>query len=253
MLVRNPQDLEGIKAAGEAVAQTLKKMREYAAVGMTTLELDLYGKELLDGFGAVSAPKSDYKFPGHTCISINHEACHGIPSKKRVLQEGDLVNIDVSARLNDYYGDNGGSFILGEDIQGLQPLVDASQEILMASLLKVRAGVKINQLGGFIFKEAKARGLEVVRNICGHGIGRKLHEEPSEIPCYYDPYNRDKFKENSVVAIETFISTKERVVHQQRDGWTLATKDGSFVAQHEHTLIVLKDGVHIVTTSNGIG
>lgn len=241
-----------MQAAGEAVAVTLRKMREFAKVGMSTKELDDYGYEILRSFGANPAPQKDYDFPGYTCISVNHEVCHGIPSETTILQEGDLVNIDVSAELNGFYGDNGSSFILGEDHQNLQPLVDASREILNLAVNKVRSRMKIADLGGFIEREAKKRGYRVVKNICGHGIGRKLHENPREIPCYNDRFNRERFRKNTVIALETFISTRARYVYEAEDGWTLKTKDNSFVAQHEHTLIV-KDGKPVILTSaNGV-
>ena len=119
MSIKNEEELEGLKAAGHAVAITLNKMKAYAKVGMTTKELDDYGGALLSEYGAVSAPIKDYDFPGHTCISVNNVACHGVPSEGIILKEGDLVNIDVSAELNGFYGDNGGSFILGEDIHNI--------------------------------------------------------------------------------------------------------------------------------------
>lgn len=252
MSVETQGELQGMQAAGEAVAVTLRKMREFAKVGMSTKELDDYGYEILRSFGANPAPQKDYDFPGYTCISVNHEVCHGIPSETTILQEGDLVNIDVSAELNGFYGDNGSSFILGEDHQNLQPLVDASREILNLAVNKVRSRMKIADLGGFIEREAKKRGYRVVKNICGHGIGRKLHENPREIPCYNDRFNRERFRKNTVIALETFISTRARYVYEAEDGWTLKTKDNSFVAQHEHTLIV-KDGKPVILTSaNGV-
>jgi len=252
MIIKSDEELEGLKKASHAVATTLRKMKEFVEVGMTTKALDDYGGELLTSFGAVSAPVRDYDFPGHTCISLNTEACHGIPSAHRIIQEGDLLNIDVSAELNGYYGDNGCSFIVGEDIQGLQPLVTASNEILYVALSKIKSGVKIAEVGGIIEQAAKKRGYKVIKNICGHGIGRKLHEEPAEIACWKDRTNRQRFKKNSVIAVETFISTKAKYVYEAEDGWTLKTKDGSFVTQHEHTLVVTDGYPKILTHENGI-
>lgn len=245
-------DFIGIKEAGQAVAITLKKMREYAQPGMSTKELDEFGYTILKSFGANPAPKKDYNFPGYTCISINHEVCHGIPSATTILREGDLVNIDVSAELNGYYGDNGGSFILGRDYRNLQPLVEASKNILFAAIEKIKTRVRIADIGGLIDKEARKCGFTVIKNICGHGIGRKLHEAPREIPCYRDRMIRARFRKNTVIALETFISTKARYVYEASDGWTMLTKDKSFVAQHEHTLIVTDGYPIIVTEENGI-
>ena len=252
MSVETHLELQGLKAAGSAVAVTLRKMQAYARVGMTTKELDEYGNAVLRSFGANSAPLKDYRFPGYTCISINREICHGIPNPHRILKEGDLVNIDVSAELNGFYGDNGASFILGEDIQGLAPLVSASHTILNLAIKQISTGKRIAEVGGFIEKQARQRGYRVIKNLCGHGIGRRLHEEPREIPCFRDRANRERFRRNSVIALETFISTKARYAYEAADGWTMTTKDGSFVAQHEHTLIVTDKLPVVLTWENGL-
>ncbi len=251
MSIKTEEELAGIRKANEVVATILKALKAYAKVGMSTKEIDEYAGQLMKKNGAYSAPKRDYDFPGYTCISVNHEACHGIPSRSKILKEGDLVNIDVSAEIDGYYGDNGSSFILGEDINNLQPLVDASLDILHVALKKIRPGVKIADVGGIIEKAAKRRGFAVVKNICGHGIGRKLHEDPREIPCYKDKTNRDRFRKNSVIAVETFISTKAKYVYEAEDGWTLRPKDNSYVAQHEHTVIVRDGQPEILTAANG--
>ena len=251
MSIKTEEELEGMRKINEIVAQVLKEMKAYTQIGMSTLEIDEFGGKLLAKHGAHSAPQRDYDFPGFTCISVNNEACHGIPKSSRVLHKGDLVNIDVSAELNGYYGDNGSSFILGEDTQNLQPLVDASLDILHLAIRKIKPGVRRAEVGGIIEKAAKRRGFAVIKNICGHGIGRRLHEEPREIPCYKDHYNHDRFRRNSVVAVETFISTRAKFVHEADDGWTLMTKDKSFVAQHEHTLIVRDGQAEILTLANG--
>lgn len=252
MSIASEKDLIGIKNAGKAVAITLKKMREFAKPGMSTKTLDDYGLSVLSAFGAIPAPMKDYSFPGFTCISVNHEVCHGIPSHNRILQEGDLVNIDVSAELNGYYADNGGSFVLGKDTQGLEPLVQASKEILQEAVSRIKDRVRIADIGGFIHQAAKKRGFTVIKNLCGHGVGKKLHESPFEIACFRDRLNRERFRSNSVIALETFISTKANLVYEMADGWTMKPKDNSFVAQHEHTLIVTNGEPIVVTAENEI-
>jgi methionyl aminopeptidase len=253
MSITTQSELLGMQAVSQAVGLTLKKMREYARPGMSTLELDEYGGGLLAGLGARSAPRVTYGFPGWTCISLNHEIAHGVPSADVILREGDLVNIDVSAELNGYFGDNGGSFVLGRDRRNLQPLVDASQRSLRKAIAQVRGGVKIADIGRIIELEAKKSGYRVIRNLVGHGIGRSLHEAPHEIPCYYDRYNAARFRKNAVVAIETFVSTKALYATEKGDGWTYVTADGSFVAQHEHTIVVTDAHPLILTAANGIG
>lgn len=252
MSITSNADLSGMQAVSEAVGTALRKMREYASPGMSAKELDEYGGRLLNEMGAKSAPKLTYGFPGWTCISVNNEVAHGIPTGNKILQEGDLVNIDVSAELNGYWGDNGGSFVLGNDIHKHNPLVNASKLILQKAISEIRGGVKIADVGHLIESTAKKMGYRVIRNLVGHGVGRSLHEEPKEIPNYYDRMNKNRFRKNSVVAIETFISTKASYAYDMGDGWTLVTNDGSFVAQHEHTIIVTDGQPVILTASNQI-
>lgn len=252
MSIQTTQELNGMKCISEVVGETMRKMQAYAQPGMSTQALDQYGYAILQSYGANPAPKKEYGFPGWTCISVNQEAAHGIPSRKVILREGDLVNVDVSAELNGYYGDNGGSFVLGNDIHQFNPLVEASREILYLAIGKIRGGVKIAEVGGVIEKEAKKRGFTTIKNLLGHGIGLRLHDAPHEIPCYADRRNRGRFKKNTVIALETFISTNARYVYEGADGWTMKARDGSYVAQHEHTLLVTDHHPIILTSNNGI-
>ena len=150
MSITNEAELIGMQKVSEAVGMTLKQMKAYAKAGMSTKELDDYGAKLLKAYGAKSAPFETYGFPGYTCISVNEEAAHGIPSKHKILKEGDLINIDVSAELNGFWSDNGGSFIVGEDKRGLQKLVNASQEILNLVIPKITNNVRISDIGGMM-------------------------------------------------------------------------------------------------------
>jgi len=241
-----------MQKASEVVAYTLREMRNYAQPGMTTKQLDNYGAAILSGFGAKSAPFLTYRFPGCTCISVNNEFCHGIPSDNRILKEGDLVNIDVSAELNGFWSDNGGSFVLGEDVNRHQKLIDASKQILHKAIYNIKGGVRISDIGYLIETEAKKRGYKIIRNLTGHGIGKSLHEEPTEIANYRDRFNTTRFKKNSVVAIETFISTTSTMVETLHDGWTMVGNKGGFMAQHEHTIVVTDGSPMILTVMNDI-
>jgi methionyl aminopeptidase len=247
MSIATEAELIGMQKASEAVARTLKAMRNYAQPGITTKQLDNYGAAMLAEFGAKSAPYLTYRFPGWTCISVNNEFCHGIPSDNRILKEGDLVNIDVSAELNGFWSDNGGSFVVGQDINQHQKLVDASKQILQKAIHTIRGGIRISDIGHLIETEAKKRGYKVIKNLTGHGIGRSLHEEPSEIANYRDRFNSTRFKKNSVVAIETFIATTSTYAETLQDGWTMVGNKGGFMAQHEHTIVVT-DGKPLVLT-----
>lgn len=240
-------ELIGMQKASEAVAFTLREMRNYAQPGMTTKQLDNYGGQILNDLGAKSAPYLTYGFPGWTCISINNEFCHGLPSDKTILNVGDLVNIDVSAELGGFWSDNGGSFVLGEDVNKHQKLIDASKQILHKAIYSIKEGVRISDIGFLIETEAKKRGYKVIKNLTGHGIGRGLHEQPSEIANYSNRFNLTRFKKNAVVAIETFISTTSTYAETLNDGWTMVGNKGGFMAQHEHTIVVT-DGKPIVLT-----
>lgn len=252
MSINKEAELTGMQKASEAVACTLKAMMHYARPGMSTKELDDHGAAMLAHFGAKSAPYLTYGFPGCTCISVGNEFCHGIPSERRVLKEGDLINIDVSAELNGFWADNGGSFVLGNDIHQHQKLVDASKEILRKAIHNIKGGVKIADIGHLMETEAKKRGFMVIKNLGGHGIGRSLHEQPENLLNYKDRYDQRRFKKHSVVAIETFISTASTYATEGHDGWTMVGNKGGFMAQHEHTIVVTDGKPLILTEMNGI-
>lgn len=252
MSITREEELTGMKKVSEAVAYTLKEMRNYAKPGITTKQLDKYGATILSDFGAKSAPYLTYGFPGWTCISVNNEFCHGIPSDKRILAEGDLINIDVSAELDGFWSDNGGSFVLGEDRNQHQQLVDASKQILHKAIYNIKGGVRIADIGQLIETEAKKRGYKVIRNLTGHGIGRSLHEEPGNIANYRDRSDRTRFKKNAVVAIETFITTTSTYAETLPDEWTMVGNKGGYMAQHEHTIVVTDGKPIVLTEMNGI-
>ena len=186
MSITKESDLIGMQKASEAVAITLREMTSYVSPGMTTKQLDEYGAKILNSLGAKSAPFLTYGFPGYTCISVNNEFCHGIPSHKTILKEGDLINIDVSAELNGFWSDNGSSFVLGKDIHQHQHLINASKAILHKAISNIKGGVRIADIGHLIETESKKQGYKVIKNLTGHGVGRSLHEEPSEIANYRD-------------------------------------------------------------------
>lgn len=252
MSISTDEERAGMQKISDAVAITLKEMREYARPRMTTKQLDDFGAAILNKLGANSAPFLTYKFPGYTCISVNNEVAHGIPSDKTTLQEGDLINVDVSAELNGFWSDNGGSFVLGEDVHGHSKLVNTSKAILKKAISNIKGGVRISEIGGLIENEAKKAGYTVIKNLTGHGIGRSLHEEPHEIANYPDRFNTTRFRKNSVVAIETFISTRSTIANTGADGWTLTGNKGGYVAQHEHTIMVTDGQPYIFTALNGI-
>jgi len=246
MTVREPFQLEGLRKAGLAVAKALHAMRESLETGITTLELDEVGKRVLDGYGAVSAPKKDYGFPGTTCISVNEEVAHGIPGKRRI-EPGDLVNFDVSACLDGYYADTGFTVLFRSEDRELRNLCACSSRALNRALKVAKAGAKINLVGKAIEDEARKEGFSTIRNLSGHGTGSRLHEPPDGLVNYYDPRIGGVFRKGMVLAIETFVSTGASQADEMDDGWTLTTPDGSFVAQYEHTVVVTEGEPLIMT------
>jgi methionyl aminopeptidase len=183
---------------------------------------------------------------------VGNEFCHGIPRADRILKEGELINVDVSAELNGFWADNGSSFVIGKDINQHQQLVDASKEILRETISNIKGGVRIADIGHLMETGARKRGYMVIKNLGGHGIGRGLHEEPSELLNYKNRFDRRKFKENSVVAIETFIATDSSYAVELKDGWTMVGNRGGYMAQHEHTIVVTNGAPIILTEMNGI-
>jgi len=253
MIVKTEEELQGIKKVSEAVALTLRKMRAYAKIGISTKEIDEYGREIMEQLGARSAPFETYGFPGYTCISVNKVFAHGIPSDHVVLKNGDLINIDVSAELNGFWSDNGCSFVVGEDEQGLQHLVNTSRKILLDAISQISGGVRLSDIGKFIENTAKKDEYLVIRNLGGHGVGRSLHEEPDGVVNYYDKYDKSRrFRKDAVIAIETFIATKSTLADTAADGWSFVGNKGGFVAQHEHTILVTSGKPIILTAENGI-
>lgn len=248
MTIQNQRDLNGLKEIGKIVALTISEMKRHTRIGMTTKELDDIGGQFLKKHGAVPAPKAIYNFPGNTCISINHEVAHGIPGN-RIIQQGDLMNIDVSAELGGYYADAGHSFQMPPYTPLLTQLCQYTHDTMMKVISSLKHGVKLNEIGMMIQTEAKKGGYSVINNLCGHGIGKSLHEAPEEILPFYNKHDNRVLKEGLVITIEPFLSTGADFVVEQPDGWTLSVPDDSFVAQHEHTIIITKDQPIIVTVA----
>lgn len=246
MSIETENELNALRKIGRIVAQCLQFMGSKLEPGITTLELDQLGQNFLENFGARSAPQLVYNFPGATCISVNEEAAHGIPGAK-ILRAGDLVNIDVSAELDGFFADTGGSFIIPPESLDKQNLCQATKHALAAALEVTKAGNPLNYIGKAIETEAKRSSYTIIKNLGSHGVGRALHEEPDFIPGYYDPSDKRIMKENQVITIEPFLSTGAKQVFDTGDGWTLATSKRFLTAQYEHTLVITKGKPLIMT------
>lgn len=246
MRIRCEQDVEGLRAAGRAVARTLAEMAEAIEPGATTRALDAIGAAALARQGARSAPRCVYDFPGETCISVNEEAAHGIPGD-RVLAPGDVINIDVSAELDGYFGDTGATFVVPPSTPLKDRLRDAAREALARAMAEARAGARLNRIGRAIECTAEAAGFTTLRDLGSHGVGRGLHEDPRFIPNYHDPMDLRRLVDGLVITIEPFVSTGATGCRTARDGWTLVSGPGNLSAQFEHTLVIRR-GEPLVTT-----
>jgi methionyl aminopeptidase len=247
MTVDSEEDLEGLKRAGYVVGLALKEMAAQVKPGVTTLQLDEIGASVMKAHGANSAPRLVYRFPGATCISINNEAAHGIPSQRQV-QAGDLVNLDVSAELNGYFAD-AALTIAVPPVEAIQHnLVRCARVALQKAIAAARAGRPIHAIGKAIEDQAASCGFETLMDLGGHGVGRTIHEDPHNVACYYNPKDKRMLSEGMVLTIEPFLTTGARSVYTDKaNGWTLKTRDGSLSAQFEHTLVITKGQPVIIT------
>jgi methionyl aminopeptidase len=246
MIIENEEDIEHLKAIGHICAVTLRTMMEAVQPGMTTRELDAIGNEVFEKAGAKSAPMSMYQFPGATCISISPVIAHGIPGD-HVLREGELINIDISAEMDGYFGDTGASMVVAAHVPEYEKIIVAAKSALEKAVQAARAGRTINSIGKAVQGEAKRNGYGVIYDLTGHGIGRHLHEEPVQVFNHFKPRDRYILKEGLVLAIEPFLTTGKGHVVEEADGWSLRTTDRTIAAQFEHTIIVTKDEPIILT------
>jgi methionyl aminopeptidase len=246
MSIETPEELEALRAAGRVVAEAIRAMRSRTRPGVTTLELDQVGARVFARAGARSGPQLDYGFPGTNCISVNDEAVHGVPGE-RVLQDGDLVKLDVTAELDGFYADACVSVPVGKSSTSTARLSEASRQALDQALKVARAGVPINAVGRTVEATVKGHGYSVCHDLMGHGIGRRIHEPPN-VPNYHHPRFTQPLTAGLVITIEPIIAAGAGEVRDAGDGWTYKTRDGSYAAHSEHT-IVITGGDPIVLTA----
>jgi methionyl aminopeptidase len=245
MTIDKQEDLDALIRAGRVVAEARQAMVEAVTPGTTTGELDAVGREVFRRHGARSAPRVTYRFPGSTCVSVNDEAAHGVPSLKRQLHDGDLVNLDVSAELDGYFSDTGVSVAVGDVSPIATRLLEATELAQVDAMNAAQPGARLRDLGRAVQRRARRHGFRVIKNLNGHGIGRALHEAPS-VPSIDDGHKM-VLREGLVLAIEPFLSVSADYVVDDADGWTLRTADGSLVAQFEHSMVVTSEGPLVLT------
>jgi methionyl aminopeptidase len=250
MIISSEDELEKLKDIGRICGRAVKIMSQAMEPGMTTRELDAIGRRFIEGEGAQSAPEVCYQFPGATCISVNEEVAHGIPGD-RVLAAGDLVNIDVSAVKDGFFGDTGSSFVLGKADAKTQRLVRDGKRALWVGLSQVKTGARIAAIGEAIGTFARKNRYTLIQNLASHGVGRSLHEEPTEISTWPDPDETRIMDEGQVFTIEPFLSLGANFAEDgMKDDWTLFSTPRAPTVQFEHTLVVTRNGPLLLTMAD---
>lgn len=247
VVLKTRREIELMREAGRISAMALKVAGEAVKPGVSTLEIDTIARKYIESQGAVPNFLGLYGFPATACISINNEVIHGIPSKDRILKEGDIVSIDLGARKNGYNGDNAATFAVGKVSDEAQRLIDTTREALYVGLKQAVPGNRIGDIGHAIQVYCEERGYGVVRDFVGHGVGKELHEDPS-VPNYGSPGRGVRLLPGMTIAVEPMINQGTWEVDQLSDGWTVVTKDGKLAAHFEHTVAITKDGECMILT-----
>ena len=245
--IKTPEEIEKMRVAGRLAAEVLEMIEEHVKPGISTGELDrICNDYIVNTQKAVSASLGYHGFPKSVCISINEVVCHGIPSDERILKDGDIVNIDVTVIKDDYHGDTSKMFIAGKPTILGERLCRITQESLYLALRMVKPGIRLRTLGREIQKFVEAQDFSVVREYCGHGIGKGFHEEPQVL--HYDADDGGVVLQAGMAfTIEPMVNAGDYRIRSMKDGWTVKTKDRSLSAQYEHTIVVTENGCEIMT------
>ena len=246
MTITSEEELQALRRIGKIVGRVLSDMGKAIEPGMTTAELDAIGRAGLEAHGARSAPELVYGFPGATCISVNHEIAHGVPGERRI-NAGDLVNIDVSAELDGFYGDTGASFPVPPVAPRVARLCRDGKRAMWAGISAVRSDARLSGIGERIERFADKGGYTLIRNLASHGVGRSLHEDPEFIATWRDRSEQRRMHEGLVFTIEPFLSCGATYAEESDDGWTLFADRPVPTVQYEHSLVVTKSGPVILT------
>lgn len=245
--IKTPEEIAKMRVAGRMAAEVLEMIGEHVNPGVTTAELDKICHDYITiTQKAIPAPLNYKGFPKSICTSVNHVVCHGIPSEKKVLKEGDTVNIDVTVIFDGYHGDTSKMFAVGQIAPHAHRLIKITQECLYKGIELVKPGARLGDIGHVIQSYAEKNHYSVVREYCGHGIGKVFHEEP-QVLHYGKKDTGMELREGMTFTIEPMINAGKRYTKMKNDGWTVETKDGRLSAQWEHTLAVTSDGIEVLT------
>ena len=245
IILKSPSELQKMRASGLLVHRLLEDLRAMVEPGVTTLDLEKVAARKIASAGAKPAFQGYRGFPAVLCTSVNHEIIHGIPSAKRTLRKGDILKIDTGVILDGYYGDSATTVAVGKIAPEVQALMDATRESLWVGIENAKAGGHLYDICGSIQDYVESRGYSVVREFVGHGVGRKLHEDPS-VPNYRNGPN-PRLREGMVLAIEPMVNQGKADTKVLDDKWTAVAVDGKCSAHYEHTVAITKDGPWVLT------
>jgi methionyl aminopeptidase len=246
VIIKTPEEIEKMRIAGKLAGQVLDMIGPYVQKGITTDELNTICHEYIIKKGAIPAPLNYHGFPKSICTSVNHVVCHGIPSDKK-LKDGDIINIDVTVIVDGWHGDTSKMYFVGQPSSAAKTLVQVTQEALYLAIRMVKPGIRLGDIGAAIADYAHKHRYSVVREYCGHGIGRIFHEEGLQVLHYGKPGTGLMLQPGMTFTIEPMINAGKRDVKLLSDEWTVLTKDRKLSAQWEHTLAVTKNGVEVLT------
>lgn len=244
--LKSSSEIELMRSSGRIVAEALNKIEEMIKPGITTLELDKIAEEYIIGLGAKPSFKGYGGFPGSICTSINEEIVHGIPSSKRVLQEGDIISVDCGAYFKGFHGDAARTFPVGSISNEAKNLIDVTKQSFFEGVKKAYVGNRMGDISSSIQLYAEEQGYSLVRDYVGHGIGKALHEEPP-VPNYGKAGRGPKLAKGMVLAIEPMVNVGVYAAKQLSDGWTVVTTDSKLSAHYENTVAILENGPEILT------
>ena len=245
--IKSSREIGLMKKSSRIVATVLREINDLIEPGMSTGDLDDFAEKRIRDMGAVPSFKGYHSFPASICSSINNEVVHGIPNRKKIIQNGDLVKIDTGAYLDGFHGDSCISICVGEVSSKAKKLSGVAYEALYAGLSKIKSGNTLLEVAGAIEDVVKKNGFSVVEDYTGHGVGRNLHEEPSVFNFRTNELPNVVLREGMTLAVEPIVNEGTKLCKTLNDKWTVITRDGKLSAQWEHTIVVLKDGIEILT------
>ncbi|CAL4320355.1 Methionine aminopeptidase [Buchnera aphidicola (Periphyllus testudinaceus)] len=247
IIIKNNFDIKKMKEVGKLTSQVLHMIKNYITPGISTQEInDICHDYIYKKINVTSACLGYQGYPKSTCISVNNVVCHGIPNKKIILKNGDILNIDISLKKDGYFGDSSQMFLVGECSKLAKKLCKITLKSLYESIKIIKPGIKLRKIGKTIQKIATKNNFSIVKEYCGHGIGKNFHEEPYVLH-YYSKDQEIVLKKNMIFTIEPMINAGQRKIFCDKDKWTIKTCDHSLSAQYEHTILVKKNGYEVLT------